>query len=57
MREIKLTIDGKEVPLTKEQLKTLGIAMRPNPFERVATGNRYYRITGLGSKIMRAFFR
>lgn len=45
MKEIKLIIDGKEVPLTDEQLKALGIEARKNPFERVATGDVYYYIT------------
>lgn len=49
MREIKLTIDGKEVPLTEEQLKTLGIDTPKNPFERVAKGSVYYKITEYGN--------
>ncbi len=47
MKEIKLIIDGKEVKLTDEQLKLLGIGIeekRKNPFERVAEGKTYYRI-------------
>lgn len=48
MHEIKLTIDGKEVPLTKEQLKVLGIEVKDNPFDRVAKGDLYYRITDYG---------
>nr|DAF48983.1 MAG TPA: hypothetical protein [Siphoviridae sp. ctnpt50] len=44
MKEIKLTIDGKEVQPTNEQLKMLGIEVRKNPFERVAEGKTYYRI-------------
>ena len=46
MKEIKLTIDGKEVQLTDEQLKMLGIESekkRKNPFERVK-GKEYYCI-------------
>ena len=38
MKEIKLTIDGKEVQLTDEQLRMLGIGLekkRKNPFDRV----------------------
>ena len=52
MKEIKLTIDGKEVQLTEEQLKMLGIEpekKRKNPFERVANGNVYYRVTEYGN--------
>lgn len=47
MKEIKLTIDGKEVQLTDEQLRSLGIKpekKRKNPFERVDNGNEYYYI-------------
>ena len=45
MKEIKLTIDGKEIQLTDEQLKMLGIGpekKRKNPFERVRKGERYF---------------
>lgn len=49
MREIKLTIDGKEVPLTKEQLKALGIEVNTSPFDRVAKGEVYYKITEYGN--------
>ena len=48
MKEIKLTIDGKEVQLTEEQLRSLGIEIeekRKNPFDRVAKYNSYYRVT------------
>ena len=41
MKEIKLTSDGKEVQLSDEQLKMLGIEpekKRKNPFERVLKG-------------------
>lgn len=47
MKEIKLTIDGKEVQLTEEQLKMLGIEpekKRGNPFERVAEDEVYFQI-------------
>lgn len=44
MKEIKLTIDGKEVPLTKEQLKALSVETRKNPFERVCKGKGYFYI-------------
>ena len=46
MKEIKLTIDGKEVQLTDEQLRALGIEIeekRKNPFDRV--GDTYFCIT------------
>ena len=37
MKEIKLTVDGKEIRLTNEQLQMLGIEAenKKNPFERV----------------------
>ena len=44
MKEIKLTIDGKEVQLTEEQMRLLGIEIegkRKNPFERVAKTEMY----------------
>ena len=47
MREIKLTIDGKEVQLTETQLKALGIEVekkRKNPFDRVSKSDFYYYI-------------
>lgn len=47
MKEIKLTIDGKEVKLTDEQLKALGIEIeetRKNPFERVGLYSDYHFI-------------
>lgn len=44
MKEIKLTIDGKEVHLTPEQLRLLGIETRKNPFERVSGSDYYYYI-------------
>lgn len=45
MKEIKLTIDGKEVQLTEEQLKQLGIEIeekRKNPFDRVPCKRRIF---------------
>lgn len=51
MKEIKLTIDGKEVRLTEEQLKVLGIEIeekRKNPFERVKPNERYHYVTSDG---------
>ena len=47
MKEIKLTIDGKEVRLTEEQLRLLGIEpekKRKNPFERVTEDEVYFQI-------------
>ena len=46
MKEIKLTIDGKEVQLTDEQLKLLGLEARKNPFDRV--NGEYYLIDYTG---------
>lgn len=46
MRKIKLTVDGKEVPLTDDQLRTLGLPpTRNNPFERVKSGQEYFYLT------------
>ena len=45
MKEIKLTIDGKEIQLTDEQLKMLGIEPEKKgkkPFERVSGDDKYY---------------
>lgn len=45
MKEIKLTVDDKEVQLTDEQLRILGIdpeKKKNNPFERVRKGERYF---------------
>lgn len=45
MKEIKLTIDGKEIQLTDEQLKMLGIEpeeKRKNPFEEPRFSQDYY---------------
>ena len=44
MKEVKLTIDGKEVQLTEEQLKALGTKVRKNPFERAKTHDPYYYV-------------
>ena len=48
MKEIKLTIDGKEVPLTDEQLRMLGIEVenKKNPFDRANpdVNDKYYYI-------------
>lgn len=51
MREVKLIIDGKEVKLTNEQVKALGIGTdekKKNPFERVAIDDMYYFISHFG---------
>ena len=45
MKEIKLTIDGKEIQLTDEQLKMLGIEpekKRKNPFDEPRFSQDYY---------------
>ena len=45
MKEIKLTIDGKEIQLTDEQLKMLGIEpKKKNPFDRVTEDEVYFQI-------------
>lgn len=48
MKEIKLTVDGKEIRLTDEQLRMLGIEAenKKNPFERVNpdVDDKYYYI-------------
>lgn len=46
MKEIKLTIDGKEAQLTDEQLKALGVESnkRINPFETVVRFEDYYSV-------------
>ena len=57
MKEIKLTIDGKEVQLTDEQLRMLGIEpekKRKNPFERVAEDEVYFRI-GMGGDVFSSY--
>lgn len=40
-------INGKRIELTDEQVKTLGIEIRKNPFERVAKSEKYCYIDGL----------
>ena len=47
MKEVKLTIDGKEVRLTEEQLRLLGIEpekKRKNPFKNQIVGENYFSI-------------
>ena len=56
MKEIKLTIDGKEVQLTDEQLRMLGIEpkkKRKNPFER-GTGEEEYYFINSGMVVVRS---
>lgn len=49
MKEIKLTIDGKEVSLTDEQLRLLEIKGRwSNPFSRVKKDKVFYSVSGNG---------
>ena len=51
MKEIKLIIDGKEIKLTEEQLKTLWIEKeekRKNPFEKPEEAECYYFIDECG---------
>lgn len=48
MKEIKLTIDGKEIQLTDEQLKMLGIEPeKKNPFDRVGNGDQFFAIDNI----------
>lgn len=48
MKEIKLTIDGKEIQLTDEQLKMLGIEPeKKNPFDRVGNCDRFFAIDNM----------
>ena len=49
MKEIKLTIDGKEVQLTDEQLRLLSIIEKEKrPFERIYYGCSYFCISDFG---------
>lgn len=46
MKKVKLTVDGKEVPLTDDQLRMLRLPpTRNNPFERVRSGQEYFCLT------------
>ena len=48
MKEIKLTIDGKEILLTDGQLKMLGIEpKKKNPFDRVGNSDRFFAIDNM----------
>ena len=42
MREIKLTVDGKEVQLTDEQIEKLGLREKIEPFKRIEWQDYYY---------------
>ena len=44
-------INGKRIELTDEQVKALRVETRKNPFERVATGDEYYTITGYDNTV------
>lgn len=48
MSENYIVINGKKSELTEEQLKLLGIEVRPNPFERVRPAGRYFYIDAHG---------
>lgn len=54
MNDSYIVINGKRAELTKEQLKTLGVEVRKNPFERCAAGEKY--VTILGDDAIREFF-
>lgn len=41
-------INGKRIELTDEQVKTLGVEIRKNPFERVDRGEDYFYINKYG---------
>ena len=47
MNENCLILNGKRVELTEEQLKTLGIGLRKNPFARSPKHHNYYCIDAL----------
>ena len=52
MKEIKVTIDGKEVRLTDEQAKALKLELllkmkSSNPFDRVGNGDRFFAIDNM----------
>lgn len=51
MSENYALINGKRIELTDEQVKALGVETRKNPFERVATGDEYYTITGYDNTV------
>ena len=41
-------INGKRIELTDEQVKTLGVEVRKNPFERIDRGEDYFYINKYG---------
>lgn len=41
-------INGKRIELTEDQVKTLGVEVRKNPFERVDRGEDYFYINEYG---------
>ena len=49
MNDNYAVINGKKIELTGEQIKALGFEARKNPFDRVANGNVYYRVTEYGN--------
>ena len=49
MNDNYAVINGKKIELTEKQIKALGFEARKNPFERVANGNVYYRVTEYGN--------
>ena len=52
MNENYIVINGKRLELTKEQLKTLGIEVRKNPFDRADGDDRHY-YTIVGGDVLR----
>lgn len=48
MKDIKLIIDGKEIPLTEAQMRALGIEVNENPFQSVDYYKNYYYINSFG---------
>lgn len=48
MNDSYIVINGKRAELTKEQLKTLGVEVRKNPFERVDKNDYYYYVRADG---------
>ena len=49
MNDNYAVINGKKIELTGKQIKALGFEARKNPFDRVANGNVYYRVTEYGN--------
>ena len=48
MIENYAVINGKRIELTDDQVKTLGVEMRKNPFDRVAKGEEYALVGSYG---------